>query len=495
MSVLPLAYSQTGNPRPSQEPKDKRKDDGASFHYQMGLNYYDGLGDKPNFVKAVEHFKQAAKLNHAQAQGMLGQCYRKGRGVNRDLAKAAHWIELASKQNDTIANFLYGTLLATGQGTPLDYKKAMTFYLKAAAKGHAPAMNNIGALHEQGHGVPKNFVEAAKWYRMAAGMNLPNAQCNLGQLFASGRGVPKNPAEALIWYQKAASQDHPQAQFLLGSAYHFGKGVKHDPVKAYQWINLSANHGNPSAIQHRGTIANKLTPTQIQEASKQISIFRAKHSPNALILKREALTGTGFFISTEGHLLTSHHLIAQGRRIEVRIKTGNYSAELIKTDPANDIALLKIKAQTTPLYLNSQKRPEIGQSVFTIGFPNRRNLGAASTYTAGKVSSLFGLKNDPRLLQLSAPIQPGNLGGALVDEHGTTIGIINFSMEYRKPNKLAENLNLNIKHALKATHIKQFLATVPLVQACLPRSNTPAASYSAAIELTQRATAFILVYD
>ena len=128
ISVLPLAYSQTGSPTPSLEPNVKGKEDGA-FHYHMGLNYYDGLGDKPNYIKAVEHFKKAAKLNHAQAQGMLGQCYRNGRGINRDFAKAAYWIELASKQNDTIANFLYGTILATGQGTDLDYKRAMSFYL------------------------------------------------------------------------------------------------------------------------------------------------------------------------------------------------------------------------------------------------------------------------------------------------------------------------------------------------------------------------------
>ena len=495
MSVLPFAYSQTGNPKPSQRQKDMGKADGA-FHYHMGLNYYDGLGAKPNYVKAVEHFKRAAKLNHAQAQGMLGQCYRNGRGVNRDLAKAAHWIELASRQNDTIAHFIYGTILATGQGADLDYKKAMTFYLKAAAKGHAPAMNNIGALHEQGHGVPKNFAEAAKWYRMAAGMNLPNAQCNLGQLYASGRGMPSNPAEALIWYQKAANQDHPQAQFLLGSAYYFGKGVERDPVKAYQWIKLSANHGNPSALQHQETIANKLTPEQMQEASRQISTFRAKHGRNILRSKTDAQpTGTGFFITTEGHLLTSNHLIAQGRRIEVRIKTGNHPAQLIKADPANDIALLKIKFQTSPLFLNTQKSPDIGQSVFTIGFTNRRNEGAASTYTAGRIRSLFGLSNDPRFLQLSAPIKPGNLGGALVDEDGRAIGIINFASHHEKPPKSGENFNHNFNHVLKTAHIKQFLATVPLVQAHLPQSNTSATSYGAAIALAQKATAFILVYD
>ena len=74
--------------------------DEAAFHYHMGLNYYDGLGEPPDYAKAVDHFKRAATLNHSQAQGMLGQCYRNGRGVHKDRAKAAHWIQRAAEQED-----------------------------------------------------------------------------------------------------------------------------------------------------------------------------------------------------------------------------------------------------------------------------------------------------------------------------------------------------------------------------------------------------------
>ncbi len=104
MGILTSVYSQTDKPKPSGPLPENGKDD-AAFHYHLGLNYYDGLGDPPNYAKAVTHFKRAAQLNHPQAQGMLGQCYRNGRGVNRDLKKAFHWIEKAAKQSDTIAHF------------------------------------------------------------------------------------------------------------------------------------------------------------------------------------------------------------------------------------------------------------------------------------------------------------------------------------------------------------------------------------------------------
>ena len=128
----------------------------------MGLNYYDGLGEPPDYAKAVDHFKRAATLNHSQAQGMLGQCTATVEASNKIAPKPPGFNAPPSK--DPIAHFLYGTLLATGEG--VRDPSGITFYLKAAAQGHAAAMNNIGALHEQGHGVPQGYTEAAdgiKW--------------------------------------------------------------------------------------------------------------------------------------------------------------------------------------------------------------------------------------------------------------------------------------------------------------------------------------------
>ena len=482
------------NPPANSTPRDR---DEAAFHYHMGLNYYDGLGDAPDYAKAVDHFKRAAALNHPQAQGMLGQCYRTGRGVNKDRAKAAHWIQRAAQQEDPIAHFLYGTLLASGEGIPRDPTQAMRFYLKAAAKGHAAAMNNIGALHEQGQGVPQNFTEAAKWYTMAARMNLPNAQCNLGQLYASGRGVPLNSATAADWYTKAAQQGHAQAQFLLGAAYYFGKGVPRDLVKAYQWMDLAANLGNPSARQHRTAIAEKLSPAQAQQAFRESTTFRAKFAGAQADSTETALsTGTGFFITSEGHLLTSHHLIANGRRIEVRTSNGNFPAELIKADPTNDIALLRIKTDSTPLRLSPLPAARLGQSVFTLGYPNPAVQGIKLKFTEGRISSLTGVKDDPRMMQISVPVQPGNSGGALVDETGQVTGMITVRLDDLKTFRLTGSLPQNVNYALKSSQIHAFLATLPLVKARLPAPQVSLTSnYETNIETAQAATAFVLVHE
>ena len=305
-----------------------------------------------------------------------------------------------------------------------------------------------------------------------------------------------NATEAVKWYQKAANQNHPQAQFLLGAAYYFGKGVKRDLAKAHQWMNLSANAGNPSARVHRGAIANKLTPKQAQQANDQIAAFQAKHSGSSPASTQTAsTTGTGFFITAQGHLLTSHHLIANGRKIEVRTHTGNYAAELIKADADNDIALLRIKARTVPLRLNTQVAPRLGQSVFTIGFPNPKVQGIASKYTEGRVSSLYGVKDDPRLLQVSVPVQPGNSGGALVDDSGLAVGMITFQLDDLKTFKQTGSLPQNVNYALKSNQIAAFLSRIPEARAKILLQQPTKRSYKNAIKAAQSATVLILVHQ
>ena len=174
----------------------------------------------------------------------------------------------------------------------------------------------------------------------------------------------------------------------------------------------------------------KLSPEQAQQAFRESSKFRAKFAGAEADSTQTALsTGTGFFISAEGHLLTSHHLIANGRRIEVRTQKGNFPAELIKADPGNDLALLRIKTESTPLRLSALPSARLGQSVFTLGYPNPAVQGIKLKFTEGRISSLTGVKDDPRMMQISVPVQPGNSGGALVNETGQVVGMITVRLD------------------------------------------------------------------
>ena len=138
-------------------------------------------------------------------------------------------------------------------------------------------------------------------------------------------------------------------------------------------------------------------------------------------------SGSGFLISGDGYAITNHHVTGSGGTYFARTADGDQiEAELVGADPANDIALLKLKAKDLPIVeTGNSEQLLVGQLVVAIGSP----LGLQSTVSAGIVSALGRSMRgqDGRLIdhivQHSAPINPGNSGGPLVDSRGRVVGV------------------------------------------------------------------------
>jgi Do/DeqQ family serine protease len=141
--------------------------------------------------------------------------------------------------------------------------------------------------------------------------------------------------------------------------------------------------------------------------------------------------GSGVIISSDGYIVTNEHVIKESDQVEVTLNDGrNFKAEIVGSDPATDIALLKIDAKNLPhLKFGSSKDLKLGEWVLAVGNPF--NIG--TTVTAGIVSAKgrnIGIMNqkESRLaiesfIQTDAAINKGNSGGALVNMEGELIGI------------------------------------------------------------------------
>jgi S1-C subfamily serine protease len=141
-------------------------------------------------------------------------------------------------------------------------------------------------------------------------------------------------------------------------------------------------------------------------------------------------TGSGIVLDSEGHILTNNHVIEGADKIEVKLGESEkeYTAEVVGTDPASDLALLKVDApsnELTPLTLGDSSKMEVGDPVVAIGNP----FGLDRTVTSGIVSALqrqiqapngFSIDN---VIQTDAAINPGNSGGPLINGAGEVIGI------------------------------------------------------------------------
>ncbi len=139
--------------------------------------------------------------------------------------------------------------------------------------------------------------------------------------------------------------------------------------------------------------------------------------------------GSGFFLDSQGHIATNYHVIQNAARLEVTIygQTESHKATVVGTDPANDIAILKIdcpKEGCRPLKLGKSNDLKVGQRVLAIGNP----FGLERTLTTGIISSLgrtiqsrSGVIDE--VIQTDAAINPGNSGGPLLNTRGEVIGI------------------------------------------------------------------------
>jgi len=140
--------------------------------------------------------------------------------------------------------------------------------------------------------------------------------------------------------------------------------------------------------------------------------------------------GSGVIIDRRGYIVTNNHVVNNAQSIEVVLYNGTrLQAQLAGTDPADDLAVLKITPPSSGLTvatLGDSSKLKVGQDVMAIGNP----LGITQTVTNGIVSALGRSVNEgqggatiPNAIQTDAPINPGNSGGALVDLQGNLVGI------------------------------------------------------------------------
>ena len=141
-------------------------------------------------------------------------------------------------------------------------------------------------------------------------------------------------------------------------------------------------------------------------------------------------TGSGFVIDEDGHLLTNNHVVEGATEISVTLgsEEDSYPAEVVGTDPATDVALLKVDVPADklhPLALGDSSQLEVGEPVVAIGNP----FGLDRTVTSGIVSALQRQIEAPNgfsishVIQTDAAINPGNSGGPLIDAEGRVVGI------------------------------------------------------------------------
>jgi S1-C subfamily serine protease len=168
-------------------------------------------------------------------------------------------------------------------------------------------------------------------------------------------------------------------------------------------------------------------------------------------------SGTGFFVSSDGHVLTNHHVIEGCSDIRVALPGGpSRKASIAAKDSKNDLAALRTDSNPDSVATFST-RARIGDSAFVYGFPLAGLLATSGNFTVGNVTATAGLQDDSRMFQISAPVQPGNSGGPLLDQYGNVIGVIVSKLDALKYAMERDDLPQNVNFAIKTAVAVNFL--------------------------------------
>ena len=209
-----------------------------------------------------------------------------------------------------------------------------------------------------------------------------------------------------------------------------------------------------SAPDHRPGLAGAPAPSAAQAPSEP-----AAGAP--VFASRGNFSGSGYFVTAEGHIATNAHVVTGCRSLEV---SGFGKARMVGADATNDLAIIQLDSHKPAHYARFRSDQPIlrGEEVFVLGYPFAQILDNNLNFTHGIVSSLAGIKGDIRHFMVSAPVQPGNSGGPVLDRTGALLGTVVSRLDKFKTLKIAGDLPENINFAIRGRLMSTYMESLGL---------------------------------
>lgn len=391
-----------------------------------------------------------------------------------------------------------------------EVEEAVKYYLAAADLNSAEACKRLSSIYKESFQTGKAFDYALK----AAELGDESSMRLASQWYKSGNGTLKNIGKSTYWLLRSAETGNGLSMVGVAEAYISGFGVPENPMEGLAWLYVAEHDGNLEAaglIKNAETKLNNSLILLAQDRAKVLlDLIKEGHrtAPGAFSNTPGASTpgqsigskpkhsakgsGSGAVISPAGHIVTAAHVIKGATYLEIVTPAGTFPAKVLNNDEQNDVALLKVD-QTFDSHIRVGRSSEVrlGQSVATIGFPNIGIQGHSPKVTQGMISSENGVQNDIRMWQISVPIQPGNSGGPLLDEHGKLIGVVVASLSLRAI-QITGSVPQNVNYAIKGVYLEPLLSFNKLA----PDGTTEPvpASFQDMIATAQKSSVLILAY-
>ena len=163
-----------------------------------------------------------------------------------------------------------------------------------------------------------------------------------------------------------------------------------------------------------------------------------------------AASGSGFFVSNTGHIITNHHVIEGCDAVKVSFKGSEIEAKILAVDKMNDLAIIKTKINPSKVFPVSKEDVSLLQDIIVAGFPLGKKISAAIKTHKGNVSALAGIGDNYSNFQTDATINHGNSGGPILTQKGNIVGV---AVQLIPPDK-AQNVFFGVKSSTLNTFAK-----------------------------------------
>ncbi len=397
-----------------------------------------------------------------------------------DFSAAFTKLQRAAQRGSLPAQYRIAVLYEKGLGVPTDTIKALTWYHQAAINGHGPAQHRLGLIYSRESEALQDFVEAYVWLSISAtnGRYRNRAQARRDRNNLVDSLTPLELAKA-----KQRYYDQRPSRYNNGPPLRkFRPGAGRPQIKSQnQFVTTTRVAGIQRDLATLGFDPGPVDGVLGQKTRGAIRRFQAEHNLSETgrvsdrleaalrVVRRgrvaakprkrqrlyKSMSGTGFFVSQNGHILTAHHVVAGCREVHVahRGRVAHLASE-----PQNDLALLRFsKSPSEIATFRGGQDILTGEELIVAGFPPTRHRPAGITITDGSVNALAGPGGDSRIVWTSVPVRPGNSGGPALDTSGNVVGMMFAKLDRSKLDSSFDALPENVSFAINEATVRSFL--------------------------------------
>jgi S1-C subfamily serine protease len=161
-----------------------------------------------------------------------------------------------------------------------------------------------------------------------------------------------------------------------------------------------------------------------------------------------ASSGTGFYVSNTGHIISNHHVVEGCNTVKLTFKGKEVTADVLAVDKMNDLAILKADLTPSKVYSVATEDASLLEDIIIAGYPLGKKVSAAIKTSKGSITALAGYGDNYSEFQTDAALNQGNSGGPIMDQKGNVVGVA--VANYGKQSGV-ESFNFGIKSSTLKT--------------------------------------------